>query len=119
VHALEAATGYSDRLLHGEAIAIGMLLAFRLSARLGYCDASEENRVAAHFAAAGLPTRLSQVQNDLPDADGLLALMAQDKKVRRGALTFVLSRGVGKAFVQPGVESMPVRELLREALGQK
>jgi 3-dehydroquinate synthase len=118
-HALEAATGYSDRLLHGEAIAIGMLLAFRLSARLGYCDASEENRVAAHFAAAGLPTRLSQIPDSLPDADGLLALMAQDKKVRRGALTFVLSRGIGRAFVQPGVESAPVRDLLREALGQK
>jgi 3-dehydroquinate synthase len=55
----------------------------------------------------------------LPDADGLLALMAQDKKVRRGALTFVLSRGIGRAFVQPGVESAPVRDLLREALGQK
>jgi 3-dehydroquinate synthetase len=115
-HALEAATGYSDRLLHGEAIAIGMVLAFRLSAALGYAAPAEETRVAAHFASAGLPTRLADIPGALPDADGLLTLMAQDKKVRRGALTFVLTRGIGKAFVQPGVEPEPVRRLLQDAL---
>jgi 3-dehydroquinate synthetase len=115
-HALETATGFSDRLRHGEAIAIGMVLAFRLSARLGDCDPADEARVAAHFVAAGLPTRLKDIPGSLPDADGLLALMAQDKKVRRGALTFVLVHGIGKAFVRTGVDPEPVRALLAEAL---
>jgi 3-dehydroquinate synthase len=114
-HALEAATGYSDRLLHGEAIAIGMVLAFNLSARLGFCDAAEEKRAAAHLSAAGLPVRLSQIQGKLPGPDALLDLMAQDKKVRRGALTFILARGIGRAFVQPKVDSDPVRQTLQEA----
>lgn len=115
-HALEAATGFSDRLLHGEAIAIGMVLAFRLSARLGHCSADEEHRAAAHFRAAGLATRLADVPGGVPGAEELLALMAQDKKVRRGALTFILSRGIGKAFVQSGVDPEPVRAVLDEAL---
>ena len=115
-HALEAATGFSDRLLHGEAIALGLTLAFRLSARLSLTDPAEEKRIAAHLAAVGLPTRLTQVPGKLPDAAGLLALMAQDKKVRRGALVFVLARGIGKAFVEPGVEPEVVRQVLDEAL---
>ena len=117
-HALETATGFSDRLRHGEAIAIGMVLAFRLSAKLGFCAAADEARVAAHFAAAGLPTRLIDIPGVLPHADELLALMTQDKKVRRGALTFILVRGIGKAFVQTGVEPEPVRALLDQALRQ-
>ena len=115
-HALEAATGFSDRLLHGEAIALGLTLAFRLSVRLGLTDPAEEKRVATHLAAVGLPTRLTQVPEKLPDAEGLLALMAQDKKVRRGALVFVLARGIGKAFVEPGVKPEVVRQVLDEAL---
>jgi 3-dehydroquinate synthetase len=115
-HALEAATGYSDRLLHGEGIAIGMVLAFRLSAKLGLCAPADEERVAAHFAAAGLPTRLSDVPGGLPSANELLMLMTQDKKVSRGALTFILVRGIGKAFVQKDVDPEPVRALLQEAL---
>ena len=111
-HALETATGFSDRLLHGEAIAIGMVLAFRLSAQLKFCDPKDADRVAAHFAAAGLPTRLKDVPGALPDSEGLLALMAQDKKVRRGALVFVLARGIGKAFVAADVEPERVRALL-------
>jgi 3-dehydroquinate synthase len=111
-HALETATGFSDRLLHGEAIAIGMVLAFRLSARLKLCDPKDAERVAAHFAAVGLPTRLADVPGSLPDADGLLELMAQDKKVRRGALVFVLARGLGKAFVATDVQPAEVRALL-------
>jgi 3-dehydroquinate synthase len=115
-HALETATGFSDRLRHGEAIAIGMVLAFQLSARLGFCSEAEGKRVAAHFAATGLPTRLADIPGNLPPAADLLALMAQDKKVRRGALTFILARGIGKAFVQTGVEAAPVRALIDEAL---
>jgi 3-dehydroquinate synthase len=117
-HALETATGFSDRLKHGEAIAIGMVLAFRLSAKLGFCDAADETRVAAHFATAGLPTKLSDIPGELPPAGELLALMAQDKKVRRGALTFILVRGIGKAFVQAGVDPEPVHTLLDQALRQ-
>ncbi|HEX5779312.1 MAG TPA: 3-dehydroquinate synthase [Xanthobacteraceae bacterium] len=115
-HALEAATGYSNRLLHGEGIAIGMVLAFRLSACLGLCDPADEARVAAHFNAAGLPTRLADVPGGLPPADELLNLMSQDKKVSRGALTFILARGIGRAFVQKDVDPEPVRALLQEAL---
>jgi 3-dehydroquinate synthase len=111
-HALETATGFSDRLLHGEAIAIGMVLAFRLSAQLKFCDPKDADRVAAHLAATGLPTRLKDVPGQLPDSEGLLALMAQDKKVRRGALVFVLARGIGKAFVAADVEPERVRALL-------
>ena len=111
-HALETATGFSDRLLHGEGIAIGMVLAFRLSAQLKFCDPKDADRVATHFTAAGLPTRLKDVPGALPDSEGLLALMAQDKKVRRGALVFVLARGIGKAFVAVDVEPERVRALL-------
>jgi 3-dehydroquinate synthase len=117
-HALETATGFSDRLRHGEAIALGMVLAFRLSAKLGFCNADDEARVAAHFQAAGLPTRLGEIPGELPPAAELLALMMQDKKVRRGSLTFILARGIGKAFVQTDVEPAPVRELLDQALRQ-
>jgi 3-dehydroquinate synthase len=115
-HALEAATGYSNRLLHGEGIAIGMVLAFRLSAKLGLCDPALGQRVASHFAAAGLPTKLTDVLGGLPPADELLTLMTQDKKVSRGALTFILVRGIGKAFVQKDVDPEPVHALLQEAL---
>lgn len=117
-HALETATGFSDRLRHGEAIAIGMVLASRLSAQLGYCGMDVETRTASHFKAAGLPTRIKDIPGELPGADTLLALMAQDKKVRRGALTFILTRGIGKTFVQPDVETGPVRRLLEETLRQ-
>ncbi|MCC6949642.1 MAG: 3-dehydroquinate synthase [Bradyrhizobiaceae bacterium] len=115
-HALEAATGFSGLLLHGEAVALGMVLAFRLSAKLGHCAAADGERTSAHLRAAGLPTRLAEVPGGLPGADALLSRMAQDKKVRRGQLTFILSRGIGKAFVESGVDPEPVRTLLNEAL---
>ena len=111
-HALEAVTGFSDRLLHGEAIAIGLALAFRLSVALELCDRKDADRVAAHLAAVGLPTRLADVAGGLPDTDALLQHMAQDKKVRRGALVFVLARGIGKAFMAPDVAPEQVRAVL-------
>jgi 3-dehydroquinate synthetase len=92
------------------------VLAFRLSAKLGFCASADEQRVAAHFSAAGLPTKLADVPGGLPSADELLNLMTQDKKVRRGALTFILVRGIGKAFVQKDVDPEPVRMMLQEAL---
>ncbi len=115
-HALEAATGFSSRLLHGEGVGLGMVLAFKLSARLGLCMDADAARVEKHLAAVGLPTRLSQVSGGLPDAGKLVELMGQDKKVRRGALVFILARGIGKAFIEPKVDPEIVRKLLADEL---
>lgn len=115
-HALEAATGYSDRLLHGEGVAIGCLLAFELSAALGLCPQEAPSRVAAHFSAMGLKRNVADIPGALPDADALVALMGQDKKVRDGRLAFVLARDIGAAFVARDVDLGMVRTLLAEAL---
>jgi 3-dehydroquinate synthase len=111
-HALEAFCGYSDRLLHGEAIAIGMAQAFRFSEARGDCAPGTAERVAAHFAAVGLPTRIADVPGDKPDVAGLMRLMGQDKKVRRGKLTFILARGIGEAYVAHDVAPDAVRDFL-------
>ena len=111
-HALEAWTGYSDRLLHGEAVAIGMALAFRFSESLGLCPAGTAERVARHLEAAGLPTRLADIPGPQADADVLVALMGQDKKVQDGKLAFILVRNIGEAFIQRDVEAAAVRAFL-------
>ncbi len=111
-HALEAATGYSDRLLHGEGVAIGTVLAFELSANLGLCAANDAARVRTHLKSVGLPVSISDIAGARPDPDSLLAHMAHDKKVRDGKLTFVLVRGLGKAFQTQDVAVTKVRELL-------
>jgi 3-dehydroquinate synthase len=117
-HALEAWAGYSDRLLHGEAVAIGVTLAFELSRELGYCDAASAERVKNHLATAGLPTQIRDIPgNDWPCADTLLELMAQDKKVRSGQLTLILTRGIGKAFATREVASQLVRDFLERQIG--
>lgn len=113
-HALEAGAGYSDRLLHGEGVAIGMALAFAFSARLGLCSGQDVTRVIRHLEATGLPTRIADVPGPLPDTDGLMDLIAQDKKVSRGALTFILVRGIGEAFVARDVNPAEVRAFLEE-----
>ncbi len=118
-HALEAATGYSDRLLHGEGVAIGCVLAFELSARLGLCPQEAPSRVAAHLDAMGMKRRLADVPGELPDAEVLVGLMAQDKKVRDGRIAFVLARDIGDAFVARNVGLEPVRALLAEALAER
>ncbi|SNR59150.1 3-dehydroquinate synthase [Puniceibacterium sediminis] len=115
-HALEAATGYGDRLLHGEGVAIGCALAFELSARLGLCAQEDPSRVYAHLRAMGMKTDLADIAGDLPDADGLLGLMAQDKKVLDGQIRFILARGIGQAFVTADVPTEAVRTLLQDAL---
>lgn len=115
-HALEAATGYSDRLLHGEGVAIGCALAFDLSARLGLCPQEDPSRLAAHLRAMGMKASLSNIRSDLPDADALLDLMGQDKKVVDGQLRFVLARGIGRAFVASDVPRETVRTVLDDAL---
>ncbi|MCV2889299.1 3-dehydroquinate synthase [Ruegeria aquimaris] len=115
-HALEAATGYSDRLLHGEGVAIGCALAFELSARLGLCSQEDPSRVRAHLKAMGMKTDLSDIPGDLPDAAALVDLMAQDKKVVDGQLRFILARGIGQAFVTSDVPREMVLSLLEDAL---
>ena len=115
-HALEAATGFSDRLLHGEGVAIGCGLAFELSARLGLCAQEAPSRVRAHLAEMGMARDLSAVPGGLPDADGLLELMGQDKKVVDGQLRFILARAIGEAFVTADVPREAVRALLAERL---
>ncbi|WP_040104128.1 3-dehydroquinate synthase [Phaeobacter gallaeciensis] len=118
-HALEAATGYSDRLLHGEGVAIGCALAFELSARLGLCSQEDPSRVRAHLKAMGMKTDLADIPGELPDAEALLALMGQDKKVVDGQLRFILARGIGQAFVTGDVPGTAVLDVLRDALAVK
>lgn len=118
-HALEAATGYSDRLLHGEGVAIGCALAFELSARLGLCSQEDPSRVRAHLKNMGMKTDLADIQGDLPKADALLDLMAQDKKVIDGRLRFILARGIGAAFVAEDVPKETVFNLLEDALAAR
>jgi len=118
-HALEAATGYSDRLLHGEGVAIGCALAFELSARLGLCSQEDPSRVRAHLKAMGMKTDLADIEGDLPSADGLLSLMGQDKKVVDGQLRFILARGIGDAFITSDVPADKVRSVLNDALSMR
>ena len=113
-HALEKATGYSDRLLHGEGVAIGCALAFALSMRLGLCAQEDPSRVRAHLRAMGMKTDIADIAGDLPGPDVLLDLMGQDKKVVDGKLRFILVRGIGQAFVADDVPHEVVRQLLAE-----
>ncbi|QQA44859.1 3-dehydroquinate synthase [Pelagovum pacificum] len=113
-HALEAATGYSDRLLHGEGVGIGCALAFDLSARLGLCPQEDPSRVRAHLAGMGMKSALADIPGDLPGPDALLSLMGQDKKVVDGQLRFILARGIGEAFVTAEVPADAVLDVLAE-----
>ncbi|WP_282151045.1 3-dehydroquinate synthase [Ruegeria atlantica] len=115
-HALEAATGYSDRLLHGEGVAIGCSLAFELSSRLGLCSQEEPSRVRAHLRAMGMKTDLADISGDLPGAGALVDLMAQDKKVIDGQLRLILARGIGQAFVTSDAPRDAVLSVLEDAL---
>ena len=119
-HALEAATGFSDRLFHGEGVAIGMVLAAEFSASLGMIPQAAAVRVERHLVEVGLPTKLQDIagfaQEGLADADALMALMAQDKKVRRGKLTFILLEAIGRAVIARDVEPGRVRDFLEDKL---
>ncbi len=113
-HALEASTGYSDILLHGEAVAIGMVQAFRFSETLGLCATGSADRVAKHLARAGLPTHISSIKAELPSPEKLVDIMRQDKKASGGKLTFILTRGIGDAFVAKDVDSAAVTSFLEK-----
>ena len=115
-HALEAQTGYGDTLLHGEAVAIGMVMAFDLSTRLGLCPAGQADRVRRHMADMGLPSHIKYLADSSWSTDGLLAHMGLDKKVIGGKLNFVLVRGIGDAFITGEVEKSEVTALLKDAL---
>ncbi len=118
-HALEAATGYSQRLLHGEGVAIGCVLAFELSARMGLMAQEAPSRLRAHLADMGMKKDLADIEGPLPDAEALLALMAQDKKVVAGQMRYILARGIGEAFVAEDVDPALVRSILEEALAAR
>jgi 3-dehydroquinate synthase len=119
-HALEAACGFSDRLLHGEAIAIGMALAFEFSARRqGLVSKPKAARAIRHLADVGLPTRIQDIPGELPSVDQVMDLIAQDKKVKRGMLTFILVRGIGAAFVEASVDVREIRTFLSEKLAER
>ncbi len=119
-HALEAATGFSDRLFHGEGVSVGMVLAAQLSAQLGMIADDDATRIRRHLVDVGLPTRLQDIagfaQEGLADADALMTLMAQDKKVKRGRLTFILMRAIGQAVISNDVEPALVRDFLAHKL---
>ena len=115
-HALEAETGYGDALLHGEAVAIGMVLAFDMSTQLGLCPASDSDRMRRHLAAIGLPTAPGQALGNQWSADALIGHMAKDKKVVDGKLTFVLTRGIGQAFLSQDVTRDDLLTLLEGAM---
>ncbi len=115
-HALEKATGYGDRLLHGEGVAIGCALAFELSSRLGLCSQEDPSRLREHLRTMGTKVDLADIAGDLPGAEALLALMGQDKKVVDGKLRFILARGIGQAFVADDVPGDVVLGVLRDAL---
>mgnify|MGYP000983963724 CR=1 FL=1 len=115
-HALEAAAGYSDRLIHGEAVALGMVLAHDFSVEQALCPPDDARRVTAHLSAVGLPTRLADIAGGPPPLAQLMTLIAQDKKVQRGRLTFILSHGIGKAFVARDIPAERVETFLAEQL---
>jgi 3-dehydroquinate synthase len=111
-HALEAVTGFSDRLIHGEGVAIGMTLAFRLSVRLGLCPGQDAERFTRHLKVVGLPSAISDIPGPRPAPEALIAAMGHDKKVKDGKLTFILVRGIGQAFVTSDVPPDAVKDVL-------
>lgn len=114
-HALEAECGYDGTLRHGEAVAIGMILALKLSAALKYCKAADVRRVLKHYQKTGLPASPLSIRRNW-DISRLMQHMAHDKKTSDGRLTLILSRGIGKAFIAKNVEKSAVQAVLVEAL---
>lgn len=113
-HALEAATGYGRRLLHGEAVAIGIVMAFALSAKLGHCSDMDVKRIEAHLKNIGLPTHPKDIEGGTPSKDELINYIKQDKKVTDGRVTFILANGIGQAFLTNKVEPGVISEFLAE-----
>ncbi len=116
-HALEGATRYdSSRLVHGEGVAIGMVLAYEFSNRMNICDADSVARVKAHLRQVGLPVSIKEIPGLMPNAEELLQFITQDKKVSRGELTFILTKGLGKSYIANNVTGSEVLAFLKEKL---
>jgi 3-dehydroquinate synthase len=111
-HALEAVTGFSDRLIHGEGVAIGMALAFLLSVRLGHCSGQDADRFIRHLKSVGLPSAIADIPGPRPTPEALIPAMGHDKKVKDGKLTFILVQGLGRAFVTREVPLDAVKDVL-------
>jgi 3-dehydroquinate synthase len=118
-HALEAATGYSNRLMHGEGVAIGCVLAFELSARLGLCPQEAPSRVRAHLQKMGMKTEIADIKGSLPAAAELLLIMAQDKKVVGGKLNFILVNDIGKSFMTSDIDKNTILSVLHDSAQSK
>ncbi|MEM8799651.1 MAG: 3-dehydroquinate synthase [Pseudomonadota bacterium] len=110
-HALEALGGYDGRILHGEAVALGMVMAAEYSAHLGLCGTEISERIQSHFESVGMRTNVSTF-GLRPTAEAMMTHMAQDKKVEQGALSLILMRGVGASFVAHGVDPAPLADYL-------
>ncbi len=115
-HVLEAATGYSGRLYHGEGVAIGMVLAFEFSVASGLCTGQDLGRVRAHLEASGLPTSMKDIDGKLPDAGKLMQLMEQDKKISGGKLVLILANAIGGAFIASDIDREEVKSFLARML---
>jgi 3-dehydroquinate synthase len=111
-HALEAETGFSDEMLHGEAVAIGMVMALRLSARLGLAPASDADRLVRHLDGLGLPSGLPAQRKW--DAARLVEHMQGDKKMKDGKVTFVMAKGIGQSFLTRDVPEAELVAMLTE-----
>ncbi len=118
-HALEGYTAYDGaRLVHGEGVAIGMMLAHRFSNRLNHCSMDDVQRVQSHLKAVGLPTEISEIHGDMPSVETLMSFIAQDKKVKRGALTFILTKGIGKSYIADDIPPSEVSGFLTDQLSK-
>ncbi len=113
-HALEAETGYSDTLLHGEAVAIGMALAFAASVKMGICPKEDSDRAKAHMQAVGLPISPQDIRKEW-NIDALMEHFTHDKKTTGGKLTFIMTRGIGKAFIENNIDAAIIRQILVES----
>lgn len=117
-HALEGFTSYDGkRLVHGEGVAIGMMLAHQFSNRLNLCSMDDVQRVETHLKAVGLPTRIQDIPGEQPSVETLMSFIEQDKKVSRGRLTFILTKGVGQAYIANDVQAAEVAGFLKDKIG--
>lgn len=115
-HALERTTGYSDRLFHGEGVAIGMVLAHFFSVKLGLAPSQDALRVKRHLQMVGLPTTIKEIPGDTPSVEQLMDAICQDKKVTRGSLTFILTKAIGKSFIAHDIDKNTVMDFLKETI---
>ncbi|MDX1737796.1 MAG: 3-dehydroquinate synthase, partial [Alphaproteobacteria bacterium] len=116
-HALESACGYGARLLHGEAVSIGMVMAFDYSVAAGLCKPEDAARLKRHLAAVGLPTSPTQIPGMTWNADDLISRMSTDKKVADGNLTFILAHALGDCFVTQDINLSQLKLTISESIG--